>query len=131
MSEKKKRPRLYIYGEKTSVLTIQVPASKKDEILSKFYELLKSYENPLMLVLDSPEPTEKFVEEIVLDPEEEMTEELRNAIAALPKDKKQISIGLYAAGGKFYTNKVVAGKLEILEWSKEINAQRYLDNLKK
>lgn len=52
MSENKKRSRLYVYGERTTGVSILVPESKKAEITAKFYEVLKEYENPKMLDLE-------------------------------------------------------------------------------
>lgn len=130
MSKDAKRGRLYIYGERTAMLSIQVPASKKDEIRGKFYDVLKGYENPTTLTLES----DKLPKEIIgIDlPEKQHTEKCFSVtVMALPKDKKQISVGLYSGSGKFYTNKVVSGELKILEWEDIDAAKSYLDNLKK
>lgn len=62
MSEEKKRSRLYIYGERTTGVSILVPESKKAEITEKFYEVLKEYENPKMLDLESKPKKENFID---------------------------------------------------------------------
>jgi len=126
-----KRSRLYIYGEKTEVLTIQVPGSKKEEIRGKFYELLKGYENPAKLSLNNEPSDKKVISDIVEEQKDNSEQCFGVAISALPKDKKQISVGLYSSGGKFYTNKIVSNQLVILEWGDLDSAKLYLDNLKK
>lgn len=56
------------------------------------------------------------------------------SVAALPNDRKIMTEegyrGLYSSGKKFYTNKVLEGKLDIREWSDLSKAKKYLDNLK-
>jgi len=130
MSEDKKRSRLYIYGERTTMLSVQVPASKKDEIRGKFYEFLKSYENPSTLISDDDKPPKEIIG-IDYDSKTPTNEYLEVEVSALPKDKKQISVGLYSGSGKFYTNKVVSGQLKILEWEDIEAAKYYLESLKK
>lgn len=130
MSEEKKRSRLYIYGERTTMLSVQVPASKKDEIRRKFYDVLKSYENPSALVLETDNPPKEIIG-IENYSKTHSDKCLYVEVSSLPKDKKQISVGLYSGSGKFYTNKVVSGELKILEWEDIDAAKSYLDNLKK
>jgi hypothetical protein len=157
MSEEKKRSRLYIYGERTTGVSILVPESKKAEITAKFYEILKEYENPKMLDLSiipkQPMANRKVV--IVATEIEPVSVELREdfktddniiddiivsdfgvkittgkEVSSLPKDKKKIDVGLYSGSGKFYTNKIVSNELKILEWTNIESAKSYLENLK-
>jgi hypothetical protein len=130
MSEDKKRSRMYIYGERTTMLSVQVPASKKDEIRGKFYEVLKPYENPSALVLEIDKPPKEIIG-IDFVPKTHANKCFHVEVSALPKDKKQISVGLYSGSGKFYTNKVVSGQLKILEWEDVEAAKTYLQNLNK
>lgn len=157
MSENKKRSRLYIYGERTTGVSILVPESKKAEVTAKFYEILKEYENPKMLDL-SIKPKETMTNRkvvIVATEIEPVSVELREdfktsdniiddvivsdfgvkittgkEVSSLPKDKKKIDVGLYSGSGKFYTNKIVSNELKILEWTNIESAKSYLENLK-
>jgi hypothetical protein len=157
MSENKKRSRLYIYGERTTGVSILVPESKKAEVTAKFYEILKEYENPKMLDL-SIKPKETMTNRkvvIVATEIEPVSVELREdfktsdniiddvivsdfgvkittgkEVSSLPKDKKKIDVGLYFGSGKFYTNKIVSNELKILEWTNIESAKSYLENLK-
>lgn len=56
-------------------------------------------------------------------------------VTVLPKDRKLVTEGgykgLYSAGGKWYTNKIVSNELVILEWSNLDSAKEYLDNINK
>ncbi|MES2864061.1 MAG: hypothetical protein V4666_08080 [Bacteroidota bacterium] len=141
MSDTKSRGRLYIYGERTEILTIQVPASKKEEVKAEFYAVLKKYEDPKNLILEpkakpvisdqeeiAPEP-ENFIDEVIVS-DSGVTLTTGKEVSALPKDKKKISTGLYSAGDKFYTNKIVDNQLQILEWTSKESAEEYLSNLK-
>lgn len=130
MIEEKRNNRVYLYGEKTVLVSVHVPASKKDEIRNKFYDILREYENPSMLVMESSAES-KEIESIDKKHESPTDMPLGIEVSALPKDKKQISVGLYSGVGKFYTNKVVSGQLKILEWESIAAAKFYLDNLKK
>ena len=55
------------------------------------------------------------------------------AVTSLPKERKMISDpvlkGLYTAGNKWYTNKIVDNALVILEWDKLDYAKKYLESL--
>ncbi len=55
------------------------------------------------------------------------------AITSLPKERKMIVDGnlkgLYSAGNKWYTNKIVDNALVILEWDKLDYAKKYLESL--
>lgn len=54
-------------------------------------------------------------------------------VSMLPKERKMISDpilkGLYTAGNKWYTNKIVDNVLVILEWDKLDYAKKYLESL--
>lgn len=84
MSENKKRSRLYVYGERTTGVSILVPESKKAEITAKFYEVLKEYENPKMLYLekttkpDIPKKNQGIMNSLDRSRDEELTEKVVN-----------------------------------------------------
>lgn len=157
MREEKKRSRLYIYGERTTGVSILVPESKKAEITAKFYEILKEYENPKMLDLSiKPKETMTNRKVVIVTTEiepvsVELKEDFKTSdniiddviisdlsvkittgkeVSSLPKDKKKIDVGLYSGYGKFYTNKIVSNELRILEWTNIESAKSYLENLK-
>lgn len=160
----RQRAVLLVYGEETEGLSIRVPKSKKQEVKSKFYDVLKEYENPTTVMVDCFEKVPKFAKENqskqikdistyqdvrdfsdymdnILPTEDFYTDDngVKNwrsfgtAVTSLPKERKMIVDGnlkgLYSAGNKWYTNKIVDNALVILEWDKLDYAKKYLESL--
>jgi hypothetical protein len=153
--EQRQRAVLLVYGEETEGLSIRVPKSKKQDIKSEFYEVLKKYENPTTVMVNCFEkvpgfavknqnkqvikeqkefydvlPTEEFYTN---DDGEKSWRSFGNLVTSLPKERKMIIDGnlkgLYSAGNKWYTNKIVDNALVILEWNKLDYAKKYLESL--
>ena len=143
--EQKQRAVLLVYGEETEGLSIRVPKSKKQEVKGKFYEVLKEYENPTTVMVNCFEKVpdfakencnrvvvKSFVSEFTVDKDIDV-KSFATVVSTLPKERKMISDpvlkGLYTAGNKWYTNKIVDNALVILEWDKLDYAKKYLESL--
>jgi hypothetical protein len=75
-------------------------------------------------------PTEEFY----TDPRVQLDyKQFGVSVTSLPKERKMIIDGnlkgLYSAGNKWYTNKIVDNGLVILEWNKLDYAKKYLESL--
>lgn len=143
--EQRQRAVLLVYGEQTEGLSIRVPVSKKQEIKNRFYDVLKEFENPITVMVDCFEKVpdfakencnrvviKSFVSEFTVDKNIDL-KSFATVVSMLPKERKMISDpilkGLYTAGNKWYTNKIVDNVLVILEWDKLDYAKKYLESL--
>lgn len=143
--KQKQRAVLLVYGEETEGLSIRVPKSKKQEVKSRFYEVLKEFESPVTVMVDCFEKVPDFAKEnckrvAIKSSVSEFTsgkdidvKSSSTVVSMLPKERKMISDpvlkGLYTAGNKWYTNKIVDNVLVILEWDKLDYAKKYLESL--
>jgi hypothetical protein len=135
------------YGEKTVLVSsFRCPESKVEEFRSKCYDILDSW---LVYNIEVRDPIvlkeeKEIVKDEILDDEQSqefITDTKSNldyiqfgtSITSLPKERKMIIEedlkGLYVAGNKWYTNKIVDNKLVIFEWDNLDYAKKYLKSL--
>jgi hypothetical protein len=120
MSVKNKMGRRGIYGGETVMVSFRCPVSKVGEFRDKCYGVLYDYR--------------------VLPEVEVVEEDLGHcragsvSVSGLPDNRVLITtggyLGLYSGNRRFYTNKMVDGNLEVLEWREVGKAKKYLDWLK-
>ena len=120
MAVKKKMGRRGIYGEDSVMVSFRCPISKIDEFRDKCYGVLYDYR--IVPVVD-------VVEEDFGDCRTGSV-----SVSGLPENRVLITtggyLGLYSGNRRFYTNKIVYGNLEVLEWREVGKAKKYLDWLK-
>lgn len=120
MAVKKKMGRRGIYGEDAVMVSFRCPISKVEEFRDKCYGILYDYR----IV-----PVVEVVEEDLLDYRAGSV-----SVSGLPENRVLITtggyLGLYSGNRRFYTNKMVYGNLEVLEWREVSKAKKYLDWLK-
>lgn len=120
MAVKKKMGRRGIYGEDAVMVSFRCPISKVDEFRDKCYGILYDYR----IV-----PVADVVEEDLGDCRAGSV-----SVSGLPENRVLITtggyLGLYSGNRRFYTNKIVYGNLEVLEWREVGKAKKYLDWLK-